>query len=752
EEIGDLENGIKISYVTSDIYSNEELISAVEKDDSVISVHTDYDIELCNSTANEFIDYQWYKKAINYSDFSQTETQSGSDKDVIVAVIDTGIDYTQEELYKNMWVNDETEIEGIYGYDFVNNDSIPEDVNGHGTHVAGIIAGDSKDELGYSGIVGNGLVKIMSLKICEDEKKAKISEAIRAYQYISDAIDKGFNIVAVNNSWGTAEYSIELEAMIDVVGAKGALSVCAAGNSGNNNDEKAIYPACFDSRYVISVASTDNDNKLAGFSNYGVDSVDIAAPGVNIVSNFNEPVFNPSIYSAKEDYCQSFTDFSDSYLYDIMSGVPVEDIISQGVDPSDIINYYEINTSEKASTHVAVDDVLNFSCNKESGKSLHYSISNSAEGDILALTVPYSVIPSDVPTYTSIMTKAVSTPRNLPEQLESSSMYLILDGAGTTNVTDALNYVFKGVGDNINILNAGYFNQIYDDEWSQACRMIADKSEELSMRNLYIIVYSLGEEQLDLYLDDWGTSASGLVVDDFNKYNFMSGTSMSAPMVTSAVAMTALAFPQEGCLDHKTRILESVTKVDSLEGKVATGGVLNISEIPNVTVKSKPDITINGFQINPYVEGIRTIYTISSFDNVEKLGLIYGLAGKVSDDEMILDSPNPKAVAYQATERGLMATCLSDKEGAKSLAMTMKYDDANTSFLSQDLLIRSYAVMDDGSIVYSDICTTSIYKVADNLYQNVLMNSAETHNYLYDRILFAVDEEYKPVEFVPVKK
>ncbi|MDA0970337.1 MAG: S8 family peptidase, partial [Planctomycetota bacterium] len=216
-------------------------------------------------------------------------------RDVVIAVIDTGVDYTHRDLAANAWqnpgeipgngVDDDGNgfVDDIYGYDFVNNDGDPMDDNGHGTHVAGTIGGVGNDGTGIVGV--NWQISIMGLKFLSGGGSGSTSDAVRAVNYATIMRrDHGINIVATNNSWGGGGFSQSLSDAIEGGGNAGILFIAAAGNEGNNNDTFPGYPASMTSEAIISVAATDSSNNLAGFSNYGATSVDVGAPGVGIYS------------------------------------------------------------------------------------------------------------------------------------------------------------------------------------------------------------------------------------------------------------------------------------------------------------------------------------------------------------------------------------------------------------------------------------------------------------------------------------
>jgi subtilisin family serine protease len=187
--------------------------------------------------------------------------------DVVVAVVDTGVDYTHRDLQANMW----TDSNGRYGYDFYWDNNDPMDDHGHGTHCAGTIAADSNNGYDIAGVSWNA--KIMALKFLGPTGSGLTTDAVQAFYY---AVDNGADVTS--NSWGGGGYLQTLQDAIDYAYSQGVINVAAAGN---NNSSFPVYPA--DYNHVIAVAATDSNDDRASFSNYG-DWVDLAAPGVDILS------------------------------------------------------------------------------------------------------------------------------------------------------------------------------------------------------------------------------------------------------------------------------------------------------------------------------------------------------------------------------------------------------------------------------------------------------------------------------------
>ncbi|MDG2409247.1 MAG: S8 family serine peptidase, partial [Pirellulales bacterium] len=216
------------------------------------------------------------------------DLQTGSGE-IVIGVIDSGIDYTHPDLANNIWTNpgeipgngiDDDEngyIDDVHGWDFVNDDPDPMDGNGHGTHVAGTIAAAGNNEIGISGVSWNA--SLMALRFLNDSGNGSSYHAILALEY---ATMMGADIT--NNSWIGESYSSAAQFAINQAGNAGSLYIACAGNDRNDNDITPTYPASYLGDNVITVAATTNTDALSSFSNYGANSVDLGAPGSGILS------------------------------------------------------------------------------------------------------------------------------------------------------------------------------------------------------------------------------------------------------------------------------------------------------------------------------------------------------------------------------------------------------------------------------------------------------------------------------------
>ena len=222
---------------------------------------------------------------------------TGGSTTKLVAVLDSGVDLTHEDLQGSIWsnpgeiasngVDDDGNgyIDDAQGYDFGSDegDSDPTDENGHGTHVSGIIAAAGNNGIGVIGVAWN--TRIVPVKCLDSAGDGYLSYLVNALDYVARLKEQGYPIAVVNMSLGTEKASAALTRAVQRVAAQGILLVAAAGNGyGENNDEIPSYPANTDSNNVISVAASNSSGTLASFSNYGPTTVDLAAPGANILS------------------------------------------------------------------------------------------------------------------------------------------------------------------------------------------------------------------------------------------------------------------------------------------------------------------------------------------------------------------------------------------------------------------------------------------------------------------------------------
>jgi len=287
------------------------------------------------------------------------------DKDVVVAVLDTGVDYTHNDLTDNMWGGNSK-----HGYDFAgdddgnnDNDPMPDkpyDDKGHyhGTHVAGTIGAIGNNSNGVSGVAQN--VQIMAVKVFRPNGYGYNSDILEGLDYVSDQIDAGVKVVAINASYGGGGGSQgdTMDEAIKNLGKKGVVFCAAAGNDGKNIDNDPTYPASYDAPNIITVAASDQDDKLASFSNYGKNTVEVAAPGTNILSTYPD---NQYAYLQGTSMATPNVTGTVALLSSVNPEATVKeriDAITNNVDTkSDLTN--KVSTNGRVNTYEAVKSLAN---------------------------------------------------------------------------------------------------------------------------------------------------------------------------------------------------------------------------------------------------------------------------------------------------------------------------------------------------------------------------------------------------------
>lgn len=281
-----------VSASVAHVFDRMKVLEEILKDETVATVEPDHLLQTMDMDMgiNAITPTQWpHQKLQTVKAWSYTQGRP----DIVVAVIDGGVDFNHPDLRSQKWVNPRESrngrdddgnglVDDIHGWDYVQGDNNPIPTSNaknahHGTHVAGIIAGAENHAKGYVGVSPN--VKIMSLRFLDNNKSGYTSNAVKAINY---AVDKGVKIL--NLSWGSYNKNSSLMNALRRAESKGVLIVAASGNFGRNNNTKPFYPASYPYSNIISVtASSKSDSWVSGI-NYGTSAVDIAAPGSGIIS------------------------------------------------------------------------------------------------------------------------------------------------------------------------------------------------------------------------------------------------------------------------------------------------------------------------------------------------------------------------------------------------------------------------------------------------------------------------------------
>ena len=477
--------------------------------------------------------------------------------DVVVAVIDSGIDYNHPDLAANMWVNPDEAIgdasgdgfpgiqgvdddgdglidedsdgrepgdpgytndleddddengfnDDIRGWDYFDNDNDPIDSLDHGTHVAGTIAAIGNNSSGVTGVCWTA--KIMALRFLDAFGLGTTADALSAIEY---ANDKGAHII--NNSWGGTGYS---QALKDAIDASSALVVCAAGNDGLNNDTTPFYPASFSTPHIISVAATDQNDNRASFSNYGATSVDVAAPGTNIYS------------------CRPAR----------------EDVWSDNFDDGDASDWLTGGTNNTWNT----TNSLSY--------SNPYSLTDSPGGDYQNNTGSWATTP--------VLNLLSHAGTKLEFKLRGSSepgfdlLYVQVS-------TDSFNWTNQGI-----LIGSTVYDAISGTSSGNWLSASADLGAYDGNGTVYIRFYFTSDESIvddGWYIDDVTVTAASAIYAG-TEYQFMQGTSMAAPHVSGIAGLIKAFDPSLTNTEIKLAIESSVDAKAGLSGLVATGGRVN---------------------------------------------------------------------------------------------------------------------------------------------------------------------------------
>lgn len=530
-----------VSEVSSSSYTTEELIDTLKKKAYVVYAEPDYEQYLDSLSNDPYADEQWHldgggnfggkSTGISFST-SRTKTKAGTP---VVAVMDTGIDYSHEDLAEHMWVNSDITLPGIHGYNFTDDTPYCMDTNGHGTHCAGTIAAASDNQKGIAGISD---ARLMALKIFDDDGKTNNSTIFAALNYLVQARSLGVNIVAVNCSWGGGVSSSFMPSLITQLGRSGTLFVFASGNEGIDHSSGAELTCPYDlyrgldaenRNYIIITGSSDTSDRPSDFSDYGASDVDLFAPGEKIFSTYIDDTYFPGVY---EDATE--TALTSEYI--------------SFADAQDMTRLY-------------TDSELGIPSDVSSTISLNASMDYHARDDSACLE--WTLDFRDAHPF-------------------SQTSYLYLDVTGQNPDTEADYYVSMMLGSTD---SDGHFS------WEHVTKMSSGKEGTDDNRfytapdgSVYFRVIGIGltgksNRISRFYIDDIGLSRANPDTSAFGRYDSLNGTSMAAPMVTGAVALLSEIYPGDTAVCRRNRLLSCTRPSAGATGKCKTGGVLDLTNM-----------------------------------------------------------------------------------------------------------------------------------------------------------------------------
>ena len=421
--------------------------------------------------------------------------------EIVVAVIDSGVDLNHPDLAANLWTNpgeiagDGLDNDGngladdIHGYDFANNDADPTDAGLHGTHVSGIIAAVANNNLGVTGTAFKA--HIMPLKVSSDGTYTDAAAIIAALDYVVMMKGRGVNIVAINASYGGPSFSSAESDAIQSAGNVGVVFCAAAGNDGTDNTAIPTYPPNYRLPNMLVVAASDSFDQLASFSNYG-SKVDLAAPGTDIYSTI--PNWNATATAS----------------------------LTRGT------TNYVANPLEYSSLTAGITGTL-----------YHCGLGNAGEFPA-AVNGNIALIQRGTLTFAAKVTNAMNA------GARAAIVY-------NNNTSSTTTWTLGSVGN-----------------WIPA--LAISQADGVALEATLPTTVTLSN-----------------IASPANIYAYEDGTSMAAPYVTAAVAFAAQNFPNETAPQRVARILNGVSPVASLAGKVLSGGRLNLVGIMDPGGNGIPD-------------------------------------------------------------------------------------------------------------------------------------------------------------------
>ncbi len=549
------EKALYVSYVSSNVYDTASLIETIQAYSHVTGVSANHRIKKMAATNDPLLADQWSLGGENFgADKTSTasigwepENASAASKNTpVIAVIDDGIDFSVEELKDKKWINTVPSLKGTYGYDFCNDDTDPSPTNDeddHATAIAGVIAAETDNGIGIAGISQN--VKLMSLKVFDTDNEANSgTEAVElaAYEYVYKAVSAGVNVVAANMSFGyepsprPMEQLDESLPLMNTIRTKlGILGVITVHSSGNDGAEitNNTYGTPFEytSDYSLLVGSVNPDGVPSSFSNYGKDKIDLMAPGEQILTTTRAPVFLPDTYDNEKRtrLCQVYDSFD--------------------ANKTKLMTYADLFETSQKTLEISHSD-----------KDVRGSSKSGSEKITLN-----------------------------PSRRASHSAY---------------NLYYDVTGSDLNIKNNIYYSLELcdaDNAWDHLSSSL-QKSESAGLFSINNRTYlkldlriALGDDfpasmGRSIFIDNLALSVANPDTSAFGKYDFVNGTSFSAPQVAAAIARLAVLFPEDNALTRKKKLLACVKPIDHLKSYCISGGTLDMTGFADTTGIHENDI------------------------------------------------------------------------------------------------------------------------------------------------------------------
>jgi subtilisin family serine protease/fibronectin type 3 domain-containing protein len=505
---------------------------------------------------------------------------------VVVAIIDTGLDFNHPDLAGKAWFNpgeipgDGIDNDGngyvddVNGWDFWNQDGSvfdPLDGDEHGTHVAGTIGAWVDNGLGVAGVAPD--VRFMSLKFLGPQG-GYTSDAISAIEYASS-----FGVKLSNNSWGGGGYE---QALADAIAASGMLFVAAAGNDGEDNDAFPHYPSSYNNDNILSVAAIENTGALAYFSNYGLTSVDVGAPGRNILSTVPKAQpFAAGVQNTNGTYKSLFFGFN---LEDL------NDASRPGVVGASL-SYLDVTPSTPVL--VVLDDMTATATSPDSAlKPAYQAMLAGYNATFLSVQGDGSAPLPDLSTYSAVIWatgQSYGSPYNTNLTVtDMTNLTNYLNGGGRLLMTgqDAI------YGNEASPFFTDTLGVYWINEGETRTTILGEPGSAFPGGQPYD--FTAPHSWRDRLVPAGPTATQALTwkpaADYSQAYAYYSGTSMATPHVTGAAALLMAAHPDWTATKVKQQLMSTVKPLPSLAGRTVTGGLVDA----NAALTASPDNDVPG--------------------------------------------------------------------------------------------------------------------------------------------------------------
>ena len=546
--------------------------------------------------------YQWYLDSPGLSLHIKDAWSrlAGDGNEPVVAVIDSGINVNHEDLQNVLWINPgNLGILGEHGFNTQENSSSLNDLEGHGTHCAGVIGAESGNAVGIAGVASAANVKIMMVATNQSDPDhandlLSVDREIGALEYVLRAKQAGVNIVAVSCSWGSAGQGGIYDDILNRLGEEGVLTFFAAGNEHLDLDYNK-YRTAGDSPYRVTVGAADSSGTPAGFSNYGRNKVDLFAPGVNILSTVSYPSYFPNLWTPERRsettayyglFDGNTTLLEDGSVIPSVTGCD-ETVKSFGASVFHAQPFIMPEDGEPyVSNAVCELEIVKDHAFTQTGSpaSLKVTIHNASAREEYYLFFPYDKDPATTGVDNTDLSICVTR-----ETLEGELPIAVSVGEVLVNEDGTCELFNVGLEEmNPGLPNRGTMTHCcYGSSGNDG---LLASAEELEGRvcGIGVQVCAVADDadavsDMHFYLDSIAVSKPGITLSADDAYDIMSGTSMATPAAAGAYAVLASLYPRregqsgaEYALENRARLLSCVRVTDELKDKCSSGGYLDL--------------------------------------------------------------------------------------------------------------------------------------------------------------------------------